>query len=60
MRVVTMRLINILACLPSYRAKPCMPCTGPFLDHHLDALTERVEAPKLVIVVGVAVYSFLA
>ena len=37
-----------------------MPVTCPFLDHHLDASTERVEAPKLVIAVAVAVYSFLA
>ena len=29
------------------RATPLLPITCPFLDHHLDALTELVGAPKL-------------
>ena len=49
----------ILACLLGHRAKPYLPFTCAFLDHHLDALTERVAAPKLVTAVAVAVYSFL-
>ena len=37
-----------------------MPFIYPFPDPQLDALTERTEAPKLVIAVAVAVYYFLA
>ena len=54
MRVGTMSLICVT------RAKPDMPFTCPFPDHHLDALTVRVEVPKLLIAVAVAVYHFLA
>ena len=43
-----------LACLPSHRADPCMPFTCPVIEHHLYALTERVEAPKSVIAVAAA------
>ena len=61
-RVITMSLIRVTTFLPvyllSHRAKPYVPFACPFLDHHLDALTERVEAPKLVI--AVTVYSFSA
>ena len=47
-------------CLHGYRATPYLPFTCPFLDHHLDALTERVGAPTLVIVLATVLYLFFA
>ena len=45
---------HILVYVSCPRAKPYMPVTCPFLEHHLDALTKLVVAPKLVVAVAVA------
>ena len=50
----------ILACLYGYRVTPYLPFTCPLLDRHLDALTERVGAPKLVFALAAELYFFLA
>ena len=50
----------ILACLHGYRATAYLAVTCPLSDHHLDALTERVGAPKLVIALAAVLYFPLA
>ena len=59
MRVVTMSLICVTTFVPAFLAPDAfyLSLSRP---SPVDALTERVEAPKLVIAVAVAVYSFLA
>ena len=50
MRVVTMSLMLVVESMPfvcGCRATPSLPITRACLDHHLDALTDLVGAPKL-------------